>query len=221
MTFSVIRLSPGQSTGRIPWRNPGWPPAPATREAPRPRGLGRCSRHPARGPSLRRVMLSAPITATMTSSDFRPAPRHFTFSAYRLRPLPEHPGQHPRAVNAGAETDLSCSAVGCVIVSLPIRRRVHRCRTSKVFAPSVAFAHALGARLPHGPPVSRGLFNDADTGFLSYEPITCSPPKATLSWRFDSRVSPSAGHQLRGRLAATPAGLSPASPPQLRRTHNA
>jgi len=34
-------------------------------------------------------------------------------------------------------------------------------------------------------------------------------PKATLSWRFDSQVSPSryplsAGHQLRGRLAATP-----------------
>jgi hypothetical protein len=55
---------------------------------------------------------------------------------------------------------------------------------------------------------------------LSSGPITCSPPKATLSWRFDSRISPSAGHQLRGCLATTPTGLSPASPSQLRRTHH-
>jgi hypothetical protein len=40
-------------------------------------------------------------------------------------------------------------------------------------------------------------------------------PKAALSWRFDSQVSPSAGHQLRGRLAATPTGLPPANPAQL------
>src|SRR3990172_1023879 len=43
--------------------------------------------------------------------------------------------------------------------------------------------------------------------------------KSTLSWRFDGRVSPSAGHQLRGRLDVTPAGLPPASRSQLRRTH--
>ena len=50
-------------------------------------------------------------------------------------------------------------------------------------------------------------------GFLSYGPNTRSSPKGTWSWRFDSRVSPSAGHQLRGCLA--PTGLSPVSPPQL------
>jgi hypothetical protein len=50
-------------------------------------------------------------------------------------------------------------------------------------------------------------------------PITCSPPKATLSWRFDGRVSPSAGHQLRGCLVITPPRLSPASPSQPLRTH--
>lgn len=66
---------------------------------------------------------------------------------------------------------------------------------------------------------SRGVGYDAATGFLSYRPITCSPPTATLSWRFDGRVSPSAGHQLRGCLATTPTGLSPASPSQLVRTH--
>src|SRR5260370_28559742 len=38
MRFSLIRLCPGQSTGRIPQRHLGWLPAPATREAPRPRG---------------------------------------------------------------------------------------------------------------------------------------------------------------------------------------
>ncbi len=36
-----------------------------------------------------------------------------------------------------------------------------------------------------------------------------------MSWRFDSRVSPSAGHQLQGCLATTGTGLSPTSPPQL------
>src|SRR6266545_6918030 len=58
VTFSVTRLSPGQSIGRIPPRHRRWRPAPATGEAPRPLGLGRCRRHPARGPSLRRVLLS-------------------------------------------------------------------------------------------------------------------------------------------------------------------
>ena len=85
MKFSLIRLSPGQSTGRIPWRHSGWPPVPVTREAPRPESLGCCSHHPARGPSLRRVMLSTPIIATMPSSDFRSALHHFTGHAYRLR----------------------------------------------------------------------------------------------------------------------------------------
>ena len=49
----------------------------------------------------------------------------------------------------------------------------------------------------------------------SYGPITRSPSKTTSSWRFDGRISPCAGHQLRGCLVITPTGLSPASPPKL------
>ena len=118
-----------------------------------------------------------------------------------------------RARVAGVETDLSCSTMGCVIVPLPLRRRVSgaaRPRSLHRPWPSPVSA-GLGTRL--SPAVRVG--HDAVTGFLAYGPITCSPPTATLSWRFDSRISPSAGHQLRGRLAATPAGLSPASPSQV------
>lgn len=35
MRFFLIRLSPGQWTDRIPRRHSGWPPVPATHEAPR------------------------------------------------------------------------------------------------------------------------------------------------------------------------------------------
>jgi hypothetical protein len=64
-------------------------------------------------------------------------------------------------------------------------------------------------------PLSRGSVTTLTQDSSSYGPLTCSPPKATLSWRFNGRISPSAGHQLRGCLATTPAGLSPASPSQL------
>ena len=100
----------------------------------------------------------------------------------------------------------------CVFVPLPLRRRVLRCCTSKVFAPSVAFARATRARHPLVP--LRGWLSTRQDS-SSYGPNTCSPPMATSSWRFGSRVSPSTGHQLRGCLATTPAGLSPASPSQL------
>jgi hypothetical protein len=123
-----------------------------------------------------------------------------------------------RACVAGVETDLSCSTMGCVIVPLPLRRRVSGAahpRSSHRSWPSPVGA-GLGTRMS---PAGAGWVHDADTGFLAYGPITCSPPMATLSWRFDSRISPSASHQLRGRLAATPTGLPPASPSQLDRTH--
>ena len=106
--------------------------------------------------------------------------------------------------------------------------RVHKFRSH--YADGSLALHIQGLHTVHGlRPCARGsapvclpqcgVGHDAVTGFLSYGPTTCSPPTATLSWRFDSRISPSAGHQLRGRLAATPAGLSPASPSQLSRTH--
>src|SRR6266540_3544249 len=104
--------------------------------------------------------------------------------------------------------------MGCVVVPLPLRRRVPGCCRSKLFAPSLAFALAVGARLPLVPAFA-GLLTTRPQDSSSYGPTTCSSPKATLSWRFDARVSPPAGHQLRGCLAITPTGLSPASPPPL------
>ena len=61
------------------------------------------------------------------------------------------PGRHPRGLTARAETGLSCSHDGCPTVPRPIRRGVPRGCTSKRFAPSLAFAHPLRARLPVGP----------------------------------------------------------------------
>src|SRR6266542_1841628 len=92
--------------------------------------------------------------------------------------------------------------MGCVVVPLPLRRRVPGCCRSKLFAPSVAFALAVGARLPLVPAFA-GLLTTRPQDSSSYGPTTCSSPKATLSWRFDARVSPPAGHQLRGCLAIT------------------
>ena len=44
-------------------------------------------------------------------------------------------------------------------------------------------------------------------------------PKATLSWRFDSQVSPSAGHQLRGRFGRYPDRTPTGKPSTAFRTH--
>jgi hypothetical protein len=216
MRFSLIRLSPGQSTGRIPRRHSGWPPVPATHEAPRrvDSVLAVAVAHPARGPSLRRVVLSTPILATTPSSDFRSTLHHFAGHAYRFRCYRSTRRRHPPGPCCRCRDGSLLFHDGLCDRSAPITPTGLWCCTSKVFTPSVAFAPICRARHPF---VSRshGVGHDAVTGFLSYGPTTCSPPTATLSWRFDSRISPSAGHQLRGRLAATPAGLSPASPSQL------
>ncbi len=138
--------------------------------------------------------------------------------------LPVHlSGWHPKGLPPQAdwggppEAD-SCSVMGCVLVPLPIRRRVLGCCFSKYFAPSMAFATKPLARLPLVPCLSRGEVT-AQQDSSSYGPFTRSAPKGPSSWRFDGRISPSAGHQLRGCLATTPTGLTPASPSQLRRTH--
>ena len=54
----------------------------------------------------------------------------------------------PAAVNAGAQTDLSCSVFGCANVPIPLRRRVPWGCISKIFTPSMAFAGWGAARLP-------------------------------------------------------------------------
>jgi len=79
----------------------------------------------------------------------------------------------------------------------------------------MAFAREVRARLPPGPANAGFNLTTRQSDSSTYGPITCSPPKATSSWRFDGRISPSAGHQLRGCLVTTPTGLPPASPPQL------
>ena len=71
------------------------------------------------------------------------------------------------------------------------------------------------ARHPHVPRSREGSSRRGYRIPLVRTDHLLAAPKATLSWRFDSQVSPSAGHQLRGRLAATPTGLPPASPAQL------
>jgi hypothetical protein len=147
MRFSLIRLSPGQSTGRIPRRHSGWPPVPATHEAPRrvDSVLTVAVAHPARGPSLRRVVLSTPILATTPSSDFRSTLHHFAGHAYRFCCYRSTRRRHPPGLDAGVETDLSCSTMGCVIVPLPLRRRVS------------GAAHPSSSHRPWPSPLSAGL----------------------------------------------------------------
>jgi hypothetical protein len=167
-------------------------------------------------------MLSTPIIARMTSSDFRSTLHHFPGPpVIGVATSRSTPGWQPEAIDAGAETDLPRSVLNCAYVPIPIRRRVPRCCTSKVFTPSMAFARVRGARLPHWSAFA-GTITTLTQDSSSYGPYACSPPlQATLSWGFDSRVSPSIAHQLHGCLVITMAGLSPASSTQLRGTPNA
>src|SRR6201747_2231091 len=98
MRFSLIRLSPGQSTGRIPRRHSGWPPVPATHEAPRQLDsvLAVAVAHPARGPSLRRGFLSPPTLPPPPPSASRSTLPHFADHAYRFRCY-----RHPTTAPAG------------------------------------------------------------------------------------------------------------------------
>ena len=91
LKLSFTRLSPRKSTRCIPPCHRRCHRAQAIYETPPRYRVGRCGiAHLARGPSLRRVMLSAPIIATMTSSDFRSALRHFPGYGYRRRLLLVH-----------------------------------------------------------------------------------------------------------------------------------
>ena len=66
LRFSLTRLSPRQSARRIPPCQGCWRETLAIYEAPPRCRVGRCrTAHLARGPSLRRVLLSTPIIATV------------------------------------------------------------------------------------------------------------------------------------------------------------
>src|SRR5918997_2180823 len=150
MRFSLIRLSPGQSTGRIPRRHSGWPPVPATHEAPRrvDSVLAVAVAHPARGPSLRRVVLSTPILATTPSSDFRSTLHHFAGHAYRFRCYRSTRRRHPPGPSCRCPDGSLLFHDGLCDRSAPVTPAgLWRC-TSKVFTPSMAFAPICRARHP-------------------------------------------------------------------------
>jgi hypothetical protein len=185
--------------------------APAPRHGPRHHAVGGCAAgkaiprpflglgaHLARGPSL-----GAPPFRRVTAYRFRRyrPPRagtrgHNTPVPRRISPVPWPTIQPFRSPYPGG-------SIGAALPSSSRRR-----------SPSPIFA-GLGSRTC--PATQASLTRRQDSS--SYGPVGCSPPKGTLSWRFDGRVSPSAGHQLRGCLAITPTGLSPASRPQLSPGH--
>jgi hypothetical protein len=101
----------------------------------------------------------------MSSSDFRSALCHFAGSPLIDVAFTGHRGAAARGHHAGAETDLSCSVVGCVVVPLPIRRRVRERCTSKFFAPSMAFTARGSGSAPAGSLLMQGQALDA-AGFL-------------------------------------------------------
>ncbi len=118
-------------------------------------------------------------------------------------------GRHPRGLTAGAETGLSCSHDGYPSVPRPLRHRVLRCCISKLFTPSMAFAHGHQARLPVGP--FRG--KSSRRGRLRFMLRTggLHSPIGSLTPRVDAQVSPNAGGLLQRVLVPPLAGLSPAS----------
>jgi hypothetical protein len=154
----------------------------------------------------------------MASSDSRSALHPFTGSLLMGVAPTGHRSLAACGHLAGAETGLSRSMIDCATVPPPLRRRVLGRCWSKFFTPSMSFAQVVRARLPLGPRLRRGV-DDAAEFLIVRSGCSLASLKSALSWRFDGWVSPSAGHQLRGRLAATPTGLPPASRSQLLRTH--
>jgi len=155
----------------------------------------------------------------MTSSDSRSALPHFVgYSAYRVRRSQSTHGlAFPSDLTAGAETGLSCSHDDSPTIPRPLRRRVLRCCISKLFAPSVAFAHSTRARLPAGP--LRGLLTTRQTSLDAADwrvapSLKKARPHASTP---ESLRTPVGCYE--GVLAPPSTGLSPASRHELRRTH--
>ncbi len=121
--------------------------------------------------------MSAPVTATTASSDFRSTLHHFTGLPLIGFAATGHRRLATRSHTAGVKTDLSCFAVGCVHVPRPLRRRVPECFTSKTFTPSMAFAREIGARLPLGPCSRRGNLTTRQTSLNAADRTLARPPK--------------------------------------------
>jgi len=160
-------------------------------------------------------MLSAPIIASTPSSDFRSALRHFTGCAYRLRRYRQPQGGKPWSRGFRCRDGSLLFRAGLCDRSAPTTPTGLWCCMPRSTHRSWPSPWGSWARHPHVPRSREGSSRRGYRIPLVRTDHLLAAPKATLSWRFDSQVSPSAGHQLRGRLAATPTGLAPASPAQL------
>jgi hypothetical protein len=99
----------------------------------------------------------------MASSDLRSTLGHFAGSLLIGVAFTGTTRWQLVTVNTGVETDLSCSVMDCAIVPLPRRRRVLGRCTSKIFTPSMAFAHPNEARLPLSPALQAGFTTPLDS----------------------------------------------------------
>lgn len=140
------------------------------------------------------------FTGSITPSDSLPAARHFTFWAYRVA--------FYGILRAGE--GLPSSRHNFHNMPIPIHRRVLPCCTSKVFTRSMVFAQFPEARLSLV--LCRSFLTMRQD---SLDVTACcfarSLLRDTLSQGFNLRISPPVACQLRGDLALTPTGLSPAS----------
>ncbi len=118
--------------------------------------------HPARGPSLRRVVLSTPIIATIPSSDFRSTLHHFTGCAYRFRCYRSTRRWRPSGRGCRCRDGSLLFHDGLCDRSAPTTPTGLWCCTSKLFTPSVAFARAIRALHPH---VSRSRGDESRRGY--------------------------------------------------------
>jgi hypothetical protein len=160
--------------------------------------------------------LSAPIIATTTCADFRCARGPFRGLHLSASPPTGHHGlAGPRPPNAGAQTDLSCSVLGCAHVPLPIRRTVLPGCFSKIFTRSMAFALSEGTRLRLFPPRTADLLRRCRIRFKLRTARSLDPQRSLCRDASTLRISPHAGHQLHGCLVTTVAGPPPASRTQL------
>jgi len=124
-------------------------------------------------------MLSAPIIASTPSSDFRSALRHFTGCAYRLRRYRQPQGGKPWSRGFRCRDGSLLFRAGLCDRSAPITPTGLWCcipRSTHRSWPS-PWGSGLGTRMF---PAHARVLHDADTGFLSYGPITCSPPQRRL-----------------------------------------
>jgi hypothetical protein len=161
--------------------------------------------------------LSVPVIATTTCADFRCAQGPFRGLHLSASPPTGHHGPaSPRPPNAGAQTDLSCSMLGCAHVPLPLRRTVLPGCISKIFTRSMAFAQWGKARLRLlSAAKRRDVSRRCRIRFRLRTACSLDPQRGLCRGASTHRISPRAGHQLHGCLVTTVAGPPPASRTQL------